>query len=228
MIPLLTRWCVLGVMVSAAGASPAFAQLALRPELPSPSQSSLTSAQGELHGVVRDDRGKPIAGAVVSALGSMSVFAVSDADGHFTFRALPAGPYLVRAHLRGYLGERGRLIQVSPNEHSTWTIALTRQSSDSSPTVLAAGVGPSEPATPSPDSGSDDHGEVAWRLRHAPRSVLKDAETTAAAIGDEPSLIGDSLAELGRAVGTPARLASALFADVPLNTQINFLTTTSF
>ena len=39
---------------------------------------------------------------------------------------------------------------------------------------------------------------------------------------------GNPLAGLGHAVGTPARLASALFADVPLNAQINLLTSTSF
>ena len=44
-----------------------------------------------------------LSGAVVSALGSTSAFAVSNEDGHFTFRNLPAGPYLVRAHLQNYL-----------------------------------------------------------------------------------------------------------------------------
>ena len=42
------------------------------------------------------------------------------------------------------------------------------------------------------------------------------------------SFLGDSLAGLGRAVGAPARLATALLADVPFNGQINLLTSTSF
>jgi hypothetical protein len=65
-------------------------------------------------------------------------------------------------------------------------------------------------------------------MRHAPRSVLKDAETAlAGTLDDQPSSMSGPLAEIGRAVGSPARMASALFADVPLNGQINFLSTTS-
>jgi hypothetical protein len=135
----------------------------------------------------------------------------------------------VRAHLQGYLPERGRIIQVSPTEHTGWTIALTRRddSEKNPPAVATAGVGPVDP--PPATAGADDnHGEVAWRLRHAPRSVLKDAEQALAGLDDEPSLDGESTSGLARAVGTPARLASALFADVPLSGQINLLTTTWF
>ena len=49
----------------------------------------------ELNGVVKDELGKPLSGAVVSALGSTSAFAISNEDGHFTFRNLPPGPYLM-------------------------------------------------------------------------------------------------------------------------------------
>ncbi len=57
--------------------------------------------------------GHPLAGAVVSALGSTTLFAVSDKDGQFLMRGLPAGPYLIRAHLQGYTPARGRLVQVA-------------------------------------------------------------------------------------------------------------------
>lgn len=222
MIRIVTRRCALGVMVCVAFASSASAQLALRRELP----TSATTTQGELHGIVRDERGRAIAGAVVSALGSTSMFAVSDATGRFVLRSLPTGPYLVRAHLKGYLPEHGRIIQVTGDEHSTWTIALTRIGGEKPPTVLAAGVGATDPEPADADTG-DDHGEVAWRLRHAPRSVLKDAQEAVATVADPPSLV-DSLSGIGHAVGTPARLASALFADVDFSGQFNLLTTTSF
>ena len=55
----------------------------------------------DLQGVVHDDRGQPVAGAVVSALGTTAASVVSDARGRFAFRNLPEGPYLVRVHLAG-------------------------------------------------------------------------------------------------------------------------------
>ena len=227
MIRFFTRWCVLGFMVSFASTPSALAQLAQHPTFAS-TLAADAAAPCQLHGVVRDDQGRPIAGAVVSALGSTTVFAVSDAQGRFAFRSLPPGPYLVRAHLQGYLPERGRIIQVSATGQTAWTIALTRRDPDkTSAPVVAAGLGPTEtaPATGTPE---DDHGEVAWRLRHAPRSVLKSAEQAVAGLEDQPSFIEDSLTGISRAVGTPARLASSLFADASLNGQINLLTTTSF
>ena len=182
------------------------------------------STFGELHGTVEDEKGRPLAGAIVSALGASTVFAVSDSEGRFAFRNLAIGPYLVRVHLQGYVPARGRVIQVSASGHSTYTFALARSTDDPAepPTILTAGVGGGGATTPS--EAEHDHDELAWRLRHAKRSVLKDADQAIAGIEDKSSVMGD----LGRAVGTPARLASSLFSDLPLNGQINLLTTTSF
>ena len=41
-------------------------------------------------------------------------------------------------------------------------------------------------------------------------------------------LLGDSLSTMSRAVGDSARLASSLFSDLPVNGQLNLLTSTSF
>jgi hypothetical protein len=222
-------WCSVGVLLCAAVASTAHAQLApLRPQLSS--SQAVGARHGELRGIVQDELGQPIAGAVVSAVGSTSVFAVSGADGRFTFRNLPAGPYLVRAHLQQYLPARGRLVHVTPDVKSATTIALTRRSdANSPPSVLAAAVG-AEADQPSPQPAEREHGhdEVAWRLRHLKRSVLKDATEAVAQTGEEPSLFGDSLSGLSRAVGHSARLASSLFDDLSLNGQFNLITTTSF
>src|SRR5580704_16883135 len=57
---------------------------------------------GSIHGIVQDERGAPLAGAVVSALGATSAFAVSDRTGRFDLRTLSPGPYVVRAHLIGF------------------------------------------------------------------------------------------------------------------------------
>ena len=66
MIRIMTRWCVLGVIVSAAS-SPAFAQVGLQLR---PVSSVTAGSHGELYGTIHDDKGRPLAGAVVSALGS--------------------------------------------------------------------------------------------------------------------------------------------------------------
>jgi hypothetical protein len=221
--PAVALVCVVAV------AAPASAQVIARPQ-PQPVTRLAALAQADLYGIVLDERGNPVQGAVVSALGSTSVFAVSDRDGRFTFRNLPSGPYLVRAHLQGYLPARGRIIQVSPASRDVSTIALTRRPDAAEPaTVLAAGVGPAgAPAGTSGETETDDHSEVAWRLRHLKRSVLKDASTGLIDLGKAASFEPDPQNAFMRAAVGSARLASSFFADFPVNGQINLLTRTSF
>lgn len=214
------------------GASPVSAQFAalgqgLRP-LAQSAPTVSASAPGELHGSVLDDRGQPVSGAVVSALGATTIFAVSDRDGRYVFRNLAPGPYLLRAHLQGYLPARGRIMQVTASGRGSSNIILTRRGEAADiPPVLAAGVGASDPAPPAVVD-QHEHDELSWRIRHGKRSVLKDAETVVAELGDEQSFLGRSRESLGWAMGQSARLASALFSDLSLNGEINLLTTTSF
>ena len=63
----VTRCCAVGVLLCAA-ALPVDAQHARKPLL-QPVSQVVSVGQGELHGVVEDDKGQPLAGAVVSALG---------------------------------------------------------------------------------------------------------------------------------------------------------------
>ena len=227
MIRICTPWWLPVVMVCVVGPPPALAQLALRPTLQASSQPGAIS-QGELRGIVQDERGGVLSGAVVSALGSTTAFAVSDREGRFVFRSLPYGPYLVRAHLQGYVPARARIVQVN-GARATWTLALARVDGGSAPAILAAGVGgvDGDAAAP-PESLTDnhDHDEVAWRLRHSKRSVLKDARDGTDDRGNP--FLDDPLTNIARAVGNPVRLASSLFTDLPINGQINLLTTTSF
>lgn len=224
MIRLITRWCVLG-LVAAAAASPAFAQLPSRARLQAvPTVSSVP--QGEIRGVIEDDKGQPLAGVVVSALGVTALFATTDAQGRFVFRNLALGPYLVRAHLQGYVPAKARVIQVGAGQAPVHVLSLTRTATPDPAKVLTAGVGGTGSAAV---PAEHDHDERAWRLRHAKRSVLKESGETVAVTGrDGDSLFEDSLQQLGRAVGSPARLASSFFADFPLNGQINLLTTSAF
>jgi hypothetical protein len=225
-----SRTILLFGLLCAVAAVPAFAQSGVRAH-PASLATAASSPYASVEGVVLDDRGRPLAGAVVSALGAKTSFAVSDEDGRFAFRALPFGPYVMRAHLQGYLPPRARVIQVNRASLTVSSIALTRQDDlEGGTTVLAAGVGPAEidrPTERDEDAEAHDHGEVAWRLRHLKRSVLKSA-TTGLLDSAGDALLGDTLGSLGRAVGTPARLASSLVADVPWTGHVDLLTSTSF
>src|SRR5262249_54484612 len=108
-----TAWTVVGALgllcacVSTVVAQPA---LDLRPVT-----HVASIAPGSIQGVVLDERGIPVAGATISALGATSAFAVSDRSGHFELRTLSPGPYVVRAHLAGFVASRGQVIDVRPS-----------------------------------------------------------------------------------------------------------------
>src|SRR6185295_12249124 len=144
-------------------------------------------AAGSIQGTVQDEQGAPVAGAMVSALGATTAFAVSDRSGRFELRTLSPGPYLLRAHLSGFVASRGQVVDVRPSGRASSSIALRRAnvaSTSGATPVMAAGVAapPARADSPAPentptnvgDTASDDHSEVAWRLRHARRAILKD------------------------------------------------------
>ena len=105
-------------------------------------------ASGSIGGVVQDEKGAPIPGAMVSALGAKTATAVTDRGGRFEIRTLTPGPYLVRAHITGYVGSRGQIVEVRASARTSSSIAL-RHASAVAPTpsvpatlpVLAAGLG---------------------------------------------------------------------------------------
>ena len=68
---------------------------------PRPLQQMAALAPGSILGVVQDERGAPVSGAMVSALGASTAFVFTDRAGRFEMRSLSPGPYLVRAHLSG-------------------------------------------------------------------------------------------------------------------------------
>jgi outer membrane receptor protein involved in Fe transport len=120
------------------------------------------------------------------------------------------------------------MITGRPAARSTSTFRLRRQGRDGEPAVTTAALGGAD--APATSGGSRDDGEIAWRLRHLKRSVLKDA-ALAAVEADERSeswLFTDSLFLLGRAVGTSARAAGDFFTQSPFEGQVNFLTTGAF
>jgi hypothetical protein len=228
----MTRLPVLGpvaLMLCVACSAPAYAQTRTSASGTLDRVLAAGVSQGDLHGTVLDDRGKPLGGAVVSAVGATSAFAVSENDGTFAFRNLPAGPYLLRAHLQGYVPTRGRIVQVNAATKNVSAISLSHKGETTDePQILEAGVGASATSgeAPAPESETHDHGEVAWRLRHAKRSVLKDADL-GALVGDDSGTF-EPLRGAETVVASAMHSATDWLGDLALNGQINLLTRTSF
>ncbi len=215
------------------------------------------AASSFIEGVVADERGTPLAGAMVSALGATSAAAVTDKRGVFTL-GLPPGHYVLRAHLAGFVPSRRQFLDVSATSHARYAITLQRAASANAsspaaptppaprtppppPRVLAAGFAPVVPgfdplsldpfAIPDVSAkGPDDRSETAWRIRHLPRSVLKDTtdrassapSTSGGTAGSKPPT--PSGVGLARAFGAPARILN----DLPLTGQVNLMTSGSF
>lgn len=216
-----------------------------------PSVQALTHiaslAPGSITGVVEDERGVPVHGAIVSVLGTTTSYAVTDRAGRFELRSLTPGPYLLRAHLSGFVASKGQTIQVQSRLSTSSAIALRHTAAVATVgtiPVATAGFGPSgdSPAMPgpvgpvgtegesSPRSGSDDHGETAWRLRHARRGILRDVTIPDEILADDAPDTNPFAAttRFSRAVESSARLATNLFAGTPFTGQVNLLTTGSF
>jgi hypothetical protein len=199
-------------------------------------------ASGSILGTVQDEKGAPVAGAMVSALGTTSAFAVTDRAGRFELRTLSPGPYLVRAHSSGFVASRGQIVDVRPSARSASSIALRHSSTSSnlvSYPVAAAGFGPLVDAASAPSDATgtagttdttDDHGDIAWRLRHVRRGILKDATVTDELFAGLPAG-ADDFGPQGfgsKALGSPGHFATNFFSDTPFSGQVNLLTTGSF
>jgi hypothetical protein len=220
--------------------------LAAPDEVPVRDRPTRSAPGGSIVSVVRDREGRPLADAVVSAIGRRIVTGVTDQEGRCVFTSLPAGDYLVRVHRPGFVSSSSLLVLAGPGVSTTWSFVLKAQ-----PTTIASAKEPRQPAvmtagfvgsgsatlqppdaTPvDPDApGDHDHGEVAWRIRHLKRSVLKDATDQAALDGNDDDfdeVVAEHFTRRG-SVADPARLAAALFSEFPLAGQVNLLTTGSF
>jgi hypothetical protein len=204
---------------------------------------------GSITSVVRDSAGAPVSGAIVSAVGGRTITGTTDAKGRCTLQELPAGEYLVRVHRAGFGAPNSLLVRVTAGGAMSRDFVLPALLDRSVPTngslddseILAAGLGSGSlvptaggDATAAPTSASEsdtehDHSEVAWRLRHLRRSVLRDSMD--AVVVDE----GADVSELdaggmffGRAMAAPARAAASLYSELPFTGQVNLLTSSSF
>ena len=204
-----------GLGASAAEAQP-LGQASVSPRQAVPQVASLKQAR--IAGTIRDDRGQAIEGALVSALGATSSLAVTDGAGYFSL-ALPPGEYQIRVHGDGYSSTFREMVLLGANASITRAIVLNRTGER---TVLAAGLG-GRPAVPSgaADPKAHPHSEQAWRLRHLKRTILRDGSDVAGGLeADDPN----GWQTFGRALGSPARLATAFFSDLPIDGEFRLLT----
>jgi outer membrane receptor protein involved in Fe transport len=192
--------------------------------------------RGSISGTVSDERGGPLSGAMISALsGVTSATAVTDPRGRFLLE-LPAGEYIVRAHMTGFAASPRQVVRVSglPSEHRfelrklDLPVATTGTPVSARP-IVAAGFDLPRPPASGPDADATDekhpHNEMSWRLRHIKRGILKDA-SPAIVVADNETTIG-SPSLFGRATDSVAMLASSLFSDFPFRGEVNFLTTSA-
>jgi len=183
-----------------------------RAAVPERVESFAANTSGRVNGFVRDAAGVAVPQASVLAVGQAVVAARSDSHGRFSM-ALPPGDYVLRATRAGYVSTYRESVRVQNSIALERVITLFRQSE----VAMVENVG-----------DNHAHTDLAWRLRHLPRSVLRDATTAPEwTEGDPTALTGQPAGSLwGRAVDSSMRLASRL-ADTDFTGQLNFVTTAS-
>ena len=155
-------------------------------------------ATGRVLGIVRDGSGVAIADADILAVGQTIVSSRSDVRGRFQI-LLPPGNYVLKATRIGYLSTYREPVRVDSTTRLERTITLTRQNES--------------PFAPPTDAHS--HTDLAWQLRHLPRSVLRDeGETAAGGAQTTPT-------------SPPNRSNRWTFLDQEFTGQVNLLTTAS-
>jgi hypothetical protein len=145
--------------------------------------------------------------------------------------------------MTGFVASRGQTVQVLASTRASSSIALRRVNVDAAtlaPPIVPASIGPfpdaavpvaDDPVPLKSSDATDDKGddEVSWRLRHARRSVLKDAVDQAVA-AEPVDVAAGGAGERGHVATSPAgaaHVAANFFAETPFFGQVNLLTTSS-
>lgn len=209
-LPVLAAllWCTAGLSDEAA------AQLSDPPE-PLTRQAA-GGALSSIVGLVTDEAGDAVPGASVFAMGAVLSAARTDDRGRFHLTLAP-GAYILRAIRDGYISTYREAVEVRSDTPLRRNIMLLR--AGASDVVLAAmtqlppdaAESAVEPASPAPAAPS----ETVWRLRHLPRTVLRD-QTRTIWDDDDPARADVS-----------QRLALASIANADLSGHVDFLTTSA-
>jgi hypothetical protein len=228
----VTAAALIGVAMS--GAAPAAeAQTA---QVPAIGPQAAHVSRGRVSGLVSDERGGPLPGAMVSMLGVTMATAVADGAGEFSLEALPAGEYVLRAHMSGFAASPRQFVRVGVTP-SVYRLQLRRLEAPVATTgsgpvearpIVAAGFGlpkgapGSETDTDAEADSDHPHTETAWRLRHIKRSILRDRNASVVlADGDTPL---PEAALFGGAFGAASSFAASL-TGLPFSGEVNLLTT---
>jgi hypothetical protein len=200
-----------------------------------PEIQTVNLARLALTGVVIDERGGPVRGAMVTVAGQTTATTVSDDHGRFAIEHLPPGEYMLRAHLAGFTASPRKLVRVggTVGDHHLQvrriegTPGTTGETVPSRPIIAAGFDLPKVEAEPDPSAAAGEdhpHTEIAWRLRHLRRSILKNTSPATALFEaeDPPG------SRFGRATSSANSFATALFTDFPLSGEVNLITTGSY
>jgi hypothetical protein len=201
------------LLCSAALAEDAAAQAPGRSE-PVRIQASAGMVSGVV-GQVTDEAGSGIGGASILAMGATLAVVRSDESGRFRLELAP-GPYILRATRDGYISTYREAVHIRSDAPLSRTITLLRADDAAGDVILASMTQPAaasaappvEAPRPVPAMPSD----TAWRLRHLPRTVLRDQVFTP--WQDEARVLS-------------AAAASNDFTFADLNGQVDFLTTSA-
>jgi hypothetical protein len=232
----LTATVIAAVTAPALAAWPAAAQSIRIPEA-----QSVRVLKGVITGIVSDEAGGPLAGATVSALGETTASAVTDRTGHFSITSLPPGEYVIQAHLSGFAGSRRQTVRVNAGNTLLQPLLLRRLDRAVATTgatttpvyarpILAAGfalpgAGQKTEEGKDAEAGDHSHSELAWRLRHVTRSILKDSSSVVTLVDRDEAPSRDNGWLVTRAFDTAASYAATFFTDLPFNGEVNVLTT---
>lgn len=195
---------------------------------------------GAIRGTVSDEHGGPLAGVMVSVIGATMAMDITDAQGRFTLDRLPTGEYVLAAHRQGFVAAQRQFVRVGAGPLPAYRLQLRRMDSVAATSgtidgttlasrpIIAAGF--DLPQIDLPDGKADKdghpHTEAAWRIRHLPRSILKDSSNTIPVPDDAEEPASGSM--FMRAMDSAASAAAALFGDIPFTGEVNLLTTSAF
>lgn len=220
---------------------------------PSLTENVAVRATGSIQGIVIDDHGRPLAGALVSALGTTTSAVETGSDGRFRLSGLVPDAYVVRAHRLGFAASRQVVLQVragAPVVSSLILRELQQQFAGVgavvSPLPLGLLVTEAEATLlERPDDGAIDPLPASLEVDDANDEV--EPSDPAADSADDDHGHGElpwRLRHLKRSVlrdvtpgvpgvdsprsGARPSYASALFGNPDISGQFNFLTVTSF
>jgi Carboxypeptidase regulatory-like domain/TonB dependent receptor-like, beta-barrel len=223
-VPVVVAFAVCLVVVDSVTAQTLF-------RIPEPIARNASVAGGRVQGIVRDDRGLAVAGVSIVAMGATLATARSDALGKFAL-ALAPGDYVLRATRDGYISTYREAVRIQTAALVEREITLFRPDTPEavrSALIAAVGRTPGHTGvTTAPDLSGDDHAhsETAWRLRHLPRSVLRDGEGSAGTFTATKEF-KPSTTIVESALQESARAAASYFTETDFSGQLNLVTTSA-